>query len=543
MLRSCIVLPNGTRISSGAGTENALKHIKITQRVNSGKELTLGSVCANMLEAKLITPGGELNIAAGTELTLLRIDDAGVETQIGLFTMEKPSRPSGNTYQITAYDRVSRLDKDLSDWLAELTQWPYSLLDFAGMVCEACGLQLTTTEIPNGAFPVQQFAATGVTGRMLMQWVGQACGRFCRANAKGELELAWYSEKPIAITPGGQYRYFLNGLSYEDYSVASIDKVQISLTEADVGTVYGTGGNTYRITGNYLLATDSAEDLQAVARTIYEILQGVSYTPCKVSVPATLETSAGDILHITDRNGKSFPFYVMTKVQAGQRDTLECVGSARRDSTSAVNYARFAGVGGKVLELQAGMDGLRIENRHMHGEMEVLKPAVESAQNTANNNSGQIQNLRDSISATNEYVSSLAVNQNGITAAVEHINRQVQEGSTGLTTLSKRVDAAITQEDVEILIRQAKEQGAGKVVTATGYTFDETGFTIEKSGKEMKTQITEDGMTVYKNTEAVLTADNTGVDAVNLHASTYLIVGGKSRFENYGNRTGCFWIG
>ena len=32
--------------------------------------------------------------------------------------------------------------------------------------------------------------------------------------------------------------------------------------------------------------------------------------------------------------------------------------------------------------------------------------------------------------------------------------------------------------------------------------------------------------------------------AVDLHASTYLMVGGRSRFENYGtDRTGCFWIG
>jgi hypothetical protein len=51
-------------------------------------------------------------------------------------------------------------------------------------------------------------------------------------------------------------------------------------------------------------------------------------------------------------------------------------------------------------------------------------------------------------------------------------------------------------------------------------------------------------MTVYKNSATVLTANNVGVDAVNLHATTYLIIGNNSRFEDYGsNRTGCFWIG
>jgi hypothetical protein len=48
----------------------------------------------------------------------------------------------------------------------------------------------------------------------------------------------------------------------------------------------------------------------------------------------------------------------------------------------------------------------------------------------------------------------------------------------------------------------------------------------------------------YGSTVEMLAATSAGVDATNLHAKTYLIVGGRSRFENYGaSRTGCFWIG
>ena len=63
----------------------------------------------------------------------------------------------------------------------------------------------------------------------------------------------------------------------------------------------------------------------------------------------------------------------------------------------------------------------------------------------------------------------------------------------------------------------------------------------------MTTNIDEDGMSVYRGEEEVLTADNQGVTAYNLHARTYLIVGTSSRFEDYEKdgetRTGCFWIG
>lgn len=101
-----------------------------------------------------------------------------------------------------------------------------------------------------------------------------------------------------------------------------------------------------------------------------------------------------------------------------------------------------------------------------------------------------------------------------------------------------------TAAGLSLQVEKVISDGAEKVSTVTGYTFDQTGMTVEKTGGEIKTQITEDGMRVYKNGSGVLTANSAGVDAVDLKASTYLVVGDRSRFENYGaDRTGCFWIG
>ena len=114
MLKSLIILPDGTELSSGIGTVNALRDVKLTQCVNAGTELTLGSVCADMIEATLLTPGGQLNVAAGTEVAFYKVDESGNRTKMGLFTLETPTRPSANTYRLTAYDRVSWLDRDLT---------------------------------------------------------------------------------------------------------------------------------------------------------------------------------------------------------------------------------------------------------------------------------------------------------------------------------------------------------------------------------------------------------------------------------------------
>lgn len=112
-----------------------------------------------------------------------------------------------------------------------------------------------------------------------------------------------------------------------------------------------------------------------------------------------------------------------------------------------------------------------------------------------------------------------------------------------LDDLSQKAEVAITKEDINIQIENAMKNGVDNVITTTGFTFNDEGLTVSKSGSEMATQITEDGMSVYRGNSQVLTADNTGVKAENLHATTYLIIGDKSRLENYGSRTGCFWIG
>lgn len=106
--------------------------------------------------------------------------------------------------------------------------------------------------------------------------------------------------------------------------------------------------------------------------------------------------------------------------------------------------------------------------------------------------------------------------------------------------IEQRVQAAITAEDVEIII----EQGVDSVTTQTGFTFNDEGLTVSKSTSEIATLITEDGMTVSRNDTKMLIADSIGVQAVNLHANTYLIIGKYSRLEDIEpNRTGCFWVG
>lgn len=123
--------------------------------------------------------------------------------------------------------------------------------------------------------------------------------------------------------------------------------------------------------------------------------------------------------------------------------------------------------------------------------------------------------------------------------SIDNTNKEMAE-------LTTKVAATITSEDLKIEVeKQLQEAGSvNKITTTTGFTFDEEGLTVSKTGSEMTTTISEDGMKVYRDNTEVLTANNEGVSALNLRATTYLIIGTNSRFEDYAyNRTGCFFIG
>jgi hypothetical protein len=124
----------------------------------------------------------------------------------------------------------------------------------------------------------------------------------------------------------------------------------------------------------------------------------------------------------------------------------------------------------------------------------------------------------------------------------------VNENREKVDKVESDVKSATTlMRDTEKLVFEVIENGVDKVETKTGYRLDHDGLTISKSGEEMENVIDNTGMYVNRGDENILTANHKGVDAVNLRAKTYLIIGegdGRSRFEDYGtNRTGCYWIG
>ena len=387
MLQPILTLPSGTELRGGqAGS--AVENLTLHTAVNAGQEFAIGSAYSDYIEAEIwADPGGSLQITAGDVLTYYRLDDAGNRTKVGIFYAEKPTRTKRNSYKVTAYDTMSKLDADFSGWLrANQAQFPKTIWQLVQLACQRAGVTLAGISLPiNGSHSVQAFYADDLTCRQIISWAAEAAGCYAHMNADGKLQFLTYTDKrsTAKITPDGvsnSTAYYADSLSYEDYTVKAIEKVQIRQSDSDVGVIYPdstTATNTYAVQGNLLLTTGTEANLKTVAQNLYNVLKSVTYTPCKVSVPSSSGLACGQIVHVKDARGREFDTYLMSATISSGKASFESVGSASRESSSAVNSQSYKNLTGKMLEIKTSVDGLTVTASELSGNYSELKQTVD----------------------------------------------------------------------------------------------------------------------------------------------------------------------
>lgn len=306
----------------------------------------------------------------------------------------------------------------------------------------------------------------------------------------------------------------------------------IDALDKDIGDIYKT-------------VSSHSTQIAALDVTTQGITASVSSQATAITnVEASVTTISGDLATVKSS----------VATQSTQLATLETTLSGISASVSNQNSAIA------TLQTTVGTQGTAISTlttttaTHTT-QIGALQTTTESISATVSSHTSSITTLETTteglvtqVEQNTTKVGELEITTEGISGKVSQIEETTSTSlgnlSGDIEKLTKEVETKITAEDVTITVKNEIENGVTNVKTTTGYTFDEEGLTVSKSGREMKTQITEDGMTVFKDTTPVLTANSAGVDAKNLNASTYLVIGTNSRFENYQEeRTACFWIG
>ena len=163
----------------------------------------------------------------------------------------------------------------------------------------------------------------------------------------------------------------------------------------------------------------------------------------------------------------------------------------------------------------------------------------------------------DSLGKIENELAQLTVRTDSIIQSVSSIETETDDMGKEIERISNAVEQTMTKDEIKIVIQETLDDGVTSVTTSTGFTFNDEGLTINKNDTPTTTNINDNGMYILdeESDTNVLEVNNHGVWAKNLEATTYLIIGKNSRFEDYDydtnewgyltnpKRTGCFWIG
>lgn len=552
MLRTLLILPDGREVFSGSPGA-AVVSARLTRNVNPAVNIQPGGLCPDLLECTL-AEAEECNLQPGQELTVYHVDDANNRHEQGIFVVQT-ARNTPKGLALTARDRLILLEQDLSALLAQQTFWPCNIEDFIQRVCNACGLEADTTNLPDKQILLEGCAVKTATGTRLMQWIAQLSGCFCRADTRGRLTFAWFQPTDLWLSVTGAGVTVCNGamrtldpvsaervdtklvfigmeasaqdtaivlsgprdypavyrlrdcLETESFTAVSPGQVQLKLGATDPGACYpAEGTDAYIVQDNPLLEGIAFPQRQALAELLYERLQLESYTPCALRVPADPRIRIGAVIRQQTGDGQSAAFYVMQQIVEGGQMELRCTGAKNR-SVPTGQTGTYGELESRITELAVDLSGIRARHEEESGSLSLLEL--------------ELGNIRSRVSA----------------------QQQTSEG------LQQQMTRLQQQEDnLSLQIRSVQQEGANRVVTTTGYRFDEEGLHIKKSGQAMENRLDYTGMYVKRSGTPVLTANNEGVTAVGVTVKDYLYVGDFSRFEDYstaddGCRTACFYIG
>lgn len=452
-----------------------------------------------------------------------------------------------NELSITAYDALYQASKHT---VAELVlPTSYTIETFATACASLLGLPihfiLTSavalpnpflTEYPNGA----NFDGTE-TIREALNAVAEATQTIYYVDNEQRLTFKRLNKDDLGVYAIDKNRY-IELDSGTNRRLAQI--VHATELGDNVSSALDVSGTTQYVRDNPFW--DLREDIGTLVQRALTAVGGLTINQFECSWRGNFLLEIGDKVLIQNKDGGLVNSFILDDV-ISYNGVLSQKTKWKYTSSENETAANPATLGDALKQTFARVDKANKEITLLASDISENTESIANLNIKTDEIAAEVGRVEATANANTESISSLIINTDNIAASVSKIETDTSEALEGInsdiSTLTNRVEASITADDVSIQIQSELTKGVDKITTSTGYTFDSDGLTINKSGSEMTTQITEDGMIVNKNGEAVLTANNVGVNATNLHATTYLIVGTNSRFEDYNGRTGCFWIG
>lgn len=224
------------------------------------------------------------------------------------------------TTVIRAYDALYKINNtDVTSWYNGLS-FPMTVQAFRNSFFNRVGVTQVADYLTNDGITIQKTIEDKVImGAKIIKAICQINGRFGRISRTGRFEYVHLTEAAEALYPAEDLypdddiypsdenavdnvlKAHYSAISFENYRVASIDKVQVIDKSGQIAASAGSGTNIFTLKDNPLVWGLSSANLQAVARNLYNTVQGLWYTPSEVKCVGLPYVECGDFVLMSAR--------------------------------------------------------------------------------------------------------------------------------------------------------------------------------------------------------------------------------------------------
>lgn len=247
----------------------------------------------------------------------------------GYFTIDEPPRAL-STITISALDRMILFDKTVE---TDKLSFPMTVADLLNKICTICGVTLSTdiTRLPNKDYLITAYPeGQDLTYRTLLQWCAALTGTCAFMNYDGNLELKWYEQTDLTISPSERYN---SDMQENDVAITGIYFKDAANTEY----IAGTDDYCLDLSSNGLLQ----DNVQVVLDTLYVSLKGFSYRPYTATIKSAPYIYPMDMIHYEDAKGEVHDT-IITNVTFGMNLNTSIAGKG--ETTQKQKYSQSGGL-------------------------------------------------------------------------------------------------------------------------------------------------------------------------------------------------------
>lgn len=247
----------------------------------------------------------------------------------GYFTIDEPPRAL-STITISALDRMILFDKTVE---TDKLSFPMTVADLLNKICTICGVTLATdiARLPNKDYQITAYPeGQDLTYRTLLQWCAALTGTCAFMNYDGNLELKWYEQTDLTISPSERYN---SDMQENDVAITGIYFKDAANTEY----IAGTDDYCLDLSSNGLLQ----DNVQVVLDTLYVSLKGFSYRPYTATIKSAPYIYPMDMIHYEDAKGEVHDT-IITNVTFGMNLSTSIAGKG--ETTQKQKYSQSGGL-------------------------------------------------------------------------------------------------------------------------------------------------------------------------------------------------------